>query len=192
MMRMRYLGVALAVSLLWSGCGKKPTQVAEKPKTEKKAQDELPGRVRGKGWRIFWRANDQNPNAKPLPVLIADAEQGELINEDEVPSMRLKEVKAKLFREGAHAANVEAAQIDADRQNRKVVGTGGVVLRSLVNPPNTVVRAETLTWDTKTDQFIAEGDASVSRPAYRGAPAMRAEHMARIFFSSKLDAFRVE
>jgi lipopolysaccharide assembly outer membrane protein LptD (OstA) len=150
--------------------------------------------VQGKGWRIFWRTQDAKQTApeRATPVLIAEAQRGELINDDAIPAVRLIGVRAKLFRDGVHSANMTAGQIEANRKERRVVGTGGVTIRSLTNPPDTVIIADTLTWDTSADQIIAEGNATVRKPARRGALPFLAENVQRVRFDTRLEKFRIE
>jgi hypothetical protein len=155
--------LALLILLAGAGCGK-PKQSAEETPDRKKRELELPGQVSGKGWHIPWRMRDpKHPNGPPIPVLIADAKSGVLTNDEENPTVLLRDVRARLFRNGKHTADIAAPEVTADQKERLVIGRGGVTFVSLTNPPDTVVTADKITWDTRQSKVFAEGNARVTR-----------------------------
>ena len=162
-MRAWLLCAAALLILLAGGCRKPKTGAGETP-DKKKNGLELPGRVSGKGWHIPWRMRDpKNPNGPPIPVLIADARSGVLTNDEENPTVLLRDVRARLYRNGKHTADIAAPEVTANQKERRIVGRGGVTFVSITNPPDTVVTADQITWDTKQSKVVAEGHARVTR-----------------------------
>ncbi len=164
--------VVLGFLVLVSGCGKPKMQVVEKPKMQAKELRELKGAITGAGWHIPWSVRDpKHPNGKPIKVLIADAEQGALKNDDGNIRMGLENARVKLFQDGAPTANINAKILSANRDDNVVIGTGGVVVNSLQKPPNTVITAEKMVWDTATTKVIAVGNAQVKHRLKNGTLA---------------------
>ena len=129
------------------------------------------GKVEGSGWYIPWyKRNPQNPNGPPIPVLIANAETGEIINHKNNPEIVMHRVRARLYQNGQHAANVVAAHVTANQQSQGIVGRGGCTVTSLLNPADTVLTADKITWDAGNTKFIAQGHAHVIRRPLHGVP----------------------
>jgi len=175
MTRIHHFAYASVGLLFWfaSGCGQpataRATPKADQP-TDVKAN--LPGGIRGTGWHIPWRTKDpKHPNGPSITVLIADAKNGSMASQDDDVMVRLWQVKAQLYHEGRPAATVEAAEITTGQRSKVVIGTGGVIVRSLPGaalpgkgrqnanglPPNTTITADKMTWDTQTSKLIALG-----------------------------------
>lgn len=155
-----------------AGCGKPKPVVAEKPKEQAKELQELKGAITGTGWHIPWSARDpKNPNGKPVKVLIADAEQGALKNDDGNLRVVLQNAQVKLFRNGTPTAFIDAKILSANRDDHSVIGTGGVVVNSLQNPPDTIIKAEKMVWNTDETKVIAVGNAQVSHRLKNGTLA---------------------
>ncbi len=153
---------------------KKPVRkTAAKAGAAADARLALPGQVSGTGWHIPWRVRDpKHPDGPPIPVLIADASTGTVTNENDNPTVVLQAARAQLFREGVHAADIEAARISADQRHRVVKGAGGCTVRSAGAPPDdpsayTVLTADTVSWDTRTNKIVAVGNAHVSGRRHR-------------------------
>jgi hypothetical protein len=164
-----------------SGCGGARTSAAApaKPAAAKPAKSkhplELVGKVNGSGWHLPWYIRDpKNPNGPPIPVLVADAETGEITKRNNNPEIVMHQVKARLYQKGVHAANIDAAKIRANQRDKKVFASGGCTVNSLVNPADTVLTADRITWDSSNTQFVAEGHAHVERrPANGGLPIVQ-------------------
>ena len=170
-----------------------PSQSSPIPGTMAQAPEEDPtknltGELRGTKWHIPWSIRDAK--GKLVPALIADARQGEMSNLDDSYSMRLHGVKAKLFQEGVHAADIVAAQVDANSEDKMIVGTGGVRVMSLTNPPDTVVTAEKITWDPQSFKLVAVGHAKVTQRPPKGIPITQSG--GRITFDTKFQKIKVE
>src|SRR4051812_17146411 len=108
--------VALALLLLvfGAGCGKQPRGAEAKPVEKKDLRAQLPGEVTGFGLHIPWVKRDpEHPNGPPVPVLIADAKSGVLTNDEENPTVLLRDARVRLFRNGKPAATIDAPQITA-------------------------------------------------------------------------------
>ncbi len=181
-----------------TGCGKPASQNKPVKKASAAGQAEkldarrLPGRVVGAGWHIPWRVRDpKHPNGPGLPVLIADAETGEILNSDANPTVQLGNARVKLFRNGLPTADVDAPQLTANQHDRIVIGTGGVRVNSLADPPDTVVTADKITWDTRTNVIVAVGNARVVRTPKAGGAAL-SQSGGRITFDTALKEFVVE
>jgi len=149
----------------------------------------LTGEVKGTNWHIPWTI--RNSKGQTVPALIADARRGEMNNLDDGYAMRLHGVTAQLFQEGVHAADIVAGQVDANSEDKLIVGTGGVQVTSLTNPPDTVVTAEKITWDPHTFKMVAVGHAKVIQtPRNGGVPISQTG--GRIMFDTKFQKFEVK
>ena len=134
---------------------------------------ELIGKVNGRRWYLPWYIrNLRDLNGPPIPVLIANAESGEVTRHGENPEIVMHRVSARLFQKGVPAANVRAGKVRANQQTNRVFASGGCTIVSLINPADTVLTADRITWDTRNTLFIAEGHAHVARKPHNGGPAM--------------------
>ena len=193
-LRKRHLFCVLLLFLV--GCGTPPKQ--EQAKQDKPKQEEpevekiedLKGAVTGKGWHIPWKERDPNNPKKALPVMIADADTGAMKNDDGNMRIQLHRVKARLFREGKPTAYVEAQQISANRKDKVVVGMGNVIVNSLSDPPDTVIKADKMKWDTRSSVIVAIGNARVTRRMPNGQLATSLSD--RVTFDTKLKDFVLE
>lgn len=169
-----------------------PSQSGQNPGTMGAEVDQdrnLTGEITGTNWHIPWMIRDANGRA--APALIADARQGEMNNLDDSYTMRLHGVQAKLFQAGVHAADIVAAQVDANSDDHLIIGTGGVRVTSLTNPPDTVVTADKITWDPHSAKMVAVGHAKVTqRPRTGGIPITQTG--GRITFDTKFQKVEVE
>jgi len=152
----------IAVTLF--GCGK--SNEAQERRREEEAQKSAestqnrPGSMTGTNWHIPWKAPDpKHPNGPLITVMIADAETGNLSVQDSNIHLRLDGVHAQLFRNARLAAKVQASEVNTDKHSRIIVGTGGVKVVSITDPPDTVITADRMTWDTRSSKVIAEGNA---------------------------------
>ncbi len=153
------------------------------------ADQNLTGEITGTNWHIPWSIRDAKGRA--VPALIADAREGEMNNLDDSYTMRLRGVQAKLFQEGVHAADIQAVQVDANSDDHLIIGTGGVRVTSLTNPPDTVVTADKITWDPRSSKMVAVGHAKVmQRPRDGGLPITQTG--GRITFDTKFQKIEVE
>jgi hypothetical protein len=182
--------ICLSVSLLLVGCGK-PKTVAKTEEKEPEPIEELKGAVVGKRWHLPWTVrNPKDPNGKPIRVMIADATVGAMKNDDGNIRVQLHDVKAQLFRDGKSAAYVEAKRISANRKESTVVGTGNVIIHSLSDPPDTVIKADKMRWNTKTSIIVAVGNAYLTRRLPDGKLATSRSD--RVTFDTKLKDFIIE
>jgi hypothetical protein len=170
------------------GCGKPPPQNAPKP--PEKIETELPGTVRGYGWHIRWTSRDPKRPNRALPMLIADAKQGLMYARDDAPSMKMIGVRAQLFREGVHTANLEAGTLEANRQEKVLHGANGVKLVSLDPARALTVTADAMRWEMKTNRIEAEGHARIVRAAQQGQLAGTAE-APRILLDAKTGEYEL-
>jgi hypothetical protein len=149
----------------------------------------LTGEVSGTNWHIPWTIRDAK--GRTIPALITDARQGEMNNLDDSYSMRLNGVKAKLFRDGVHTADIIADQVDANSDDHMIIGTGGVRVTSLTSPPDTVVTADKITWDLNSSKMVAVGHAVVTkRPHDGGVPITQTG--GRVTFDTKFQKVVVD
>ena len=147
------------------------------------------GEISGTNWHIPWMV--RNAKGRAFPALVADARMGEMNNLDDSYTMRLHGVRAKLYQEGVHAADIVAAQVDANSDDHLIIGTGGVRVTSLTNPPDTVVTADKITWDPRSSKMVAVGHAHVEqRPRNGGVPIIQSG--GRITFDTKFQKVEVE
>lgn len=190
------LAVALALCALLAfggGCNGKPSAAqqakkAGKAKTEQDAKADLPGEVNGKGWRIRWKERDpDHPDDRSRPLLDADAENGKLLDQGKDDLMLLENVKAKLYRDGKLSARIEAPEMTAQRNQRVVTGMGGVTLTSLTDPPDTIVTADKMAWDTRTSKIVATGNVYLTRTPPKGAATTQT--LSRLTFDTRLKDF---
>lgn len=192
--RKRHLLGGLLLFLV--GCGTPPKEQQaklDKPKQEEpevEKIEDLKGAVTGKGWHIPWKERDPNNPKKALPVMIADADTGAMKNDDGNVRIQLHRVKARLFREGKPTAYVEAQQISANRKDKVVVGMGNVIVNSLSDPPDTVIKADKMKWDTRSSVIVAIGNARVTRRMPNGQLATSLSD--RVTFDTKLKDFVLE
>lgn len=166
--RVRY-AVTLSVLLL-VGCGRLPAPMAGGAQTVN-VKTPLPGGVRGRGWHIPWReADPTHPKGPQRTVFVADAEEGEMTDPGDHLTLHLNGVRARLFRAGRPAADLIAQHVVTDRQSRIVHASGSVKIVSLANPPDTQITADRMTWDTRTSQVKAEGNARALHTYRDGRP----------------------
>ena len=172
-----WTAVLAGVSLALSGCGGRTAPVAAPAppaaqSTERAAPTrplDLIGKVNGRGWYLPWYTRDpKRPNGPPIPVLIAEAETGEITKHNDNPEIVMRRVHARLFQKGLHTANVDAAKIRSNQEEQVIYGSGGCTIKSLLNPADTVLTADRITWDTGNTRFIAEGHAHVVRKPQDG------------------------
>ncbi len=149
----------------------------------------LEGAITGTNWHIPWTV--RNAEGKAIPALIADAREGRMQSFEDSYTMQLRGVRAKLFQEGVHSADIEAAQVDANSDDHLIVGTGGVRVVSLTNPPDTVITADKITWDPHSHKMVAVGHAQATqRPHDGGVPITQTG--GRITFDMQLKKIEVE
>ncbi len=181
----------VVVCLVVSGCGKPIPKVVEKPKLQAKELRELKGAITGAGWHIPWSVRDpKNPKGKTLKVLIADAEQGALKNDDGNVRIVLENARVKLFRDGKPTASIDAKILSANRDDNKVIGTGGIVVNSLQNPPDTIIKAEKMVWDTEGTKIIAVGNAQVKHRLKNGT--LTTSSGGRVTFDTRTEEIEIE
>ncbi len=134
---------------------------------------DLVGKLNGRGWYLPWYKRDpKHPNGPPMPVLLAEAETGEIVKRSDNPAVVMHHVHAKLFQKGVHAANIVANKVRADEQAEKVFAIGNCKVTSLLNPSDTVLTADRITWDTANSRLVAEGHAHVERKPRNGGVPM--------------------
>jgi hypothetical protein len=133
---------------------------------------ELIGKVKGSRWHVPWYTRDpKHPNGPPIPVLIAEAATGEIARRNGSPEIVMRKVHARIFQKGVHAADLDAGKVRANQQEKRVFASGGCKVVSVLNPADTVVTADRITWDAANAQFVAEGHAHVVRtPRDGGLP----------------------
>ena len=149
----------------------------------------LEGEITGTNWHIPWTV--RNDEGKAVPALVADAREGRMRSFEDSYVMQLNGVRAKLFQDGVHAADIEAGQIDANSDDHLLVGTGGVRVVSLTDPPDTVVTADKIVWDPHSHLMTALGHARVAqRPKDGGTPITQTG--AKIKFDMVLKKIEVE
>jgi hypothetical protein len=175
--RLGKLGALFLLSVAVAGClappksgvGPHVSPAAQKKAASAPTEPQLPGKVSGKGWQIRWRRrNPKSPAGAPIPVLFADAKSGALVNDTDTGTARLQQVHARIFQDGKLSADVEAAQVTANQRDGIILGTGGVTIHSMTDPPDTVITSDRMTWDTHTNKLIAEGNANVRHRALDG------------------------
>jgi hypothetical protein len=149
----------------------------------------LTGEVTGTNWHIPWMILDAK--GRKQPALVADAGQGKMTNLDDNYTMQLHGVRAKVFQDGVHAADIVASQVDANSTDHLIVGTGGVRVTSLTNPPDTVVTADKITWDPRAYVMVAVGHAVVTKRPHDGSVPIT-QTGGRITFDTKFQKIKVE
>ena len=75
---------------------------------------------------------------------------------DKAVSGTLKGVSAVLFQNGKESARMVAPQAQGNNVQSIIVATGGVVVRSVVQP-GTILRADTVTWYARSNKIVAVG-----------------------------------
>lgn len=94
-----------------------------------------------------------------------------MLEKNETPTLVLNRVRATLFREGVRSAAIQATRITANQRERILVGTGGVTVTSLTTPPDAIVTADKVTWNSRDNRITAVGHAHlIRRPAGGGMP----------------------
>jgi hypothetical protein len=190
--RIPLLIASLLLPMAVVGCGRKtaPSQSGPKPGTiADEPEQSFTGEISGTNWHIPWSI--LNEKGQTVPALVADARRGEMNNLADSYTMRLHGVRAKLYSEGVHSADIVAAQIDANSNEHKIIGTGGVRVTSLTSPPDTVVTADKMTWDPRGFKMVAVGHAVVTqRPKDGGLPITQTG--GRITFDTKFQKITID
>lgn len=152
------------------GAGPQPPP-SQTHSSRSEAGTDIPGRVTVEGVHIPFRMRDpKHPNGPPIPVLIADARTGTIENQSDNPAGSLNDVRAKLYRAGEPAANLIAPHMTANLKEKIIIATGGVTLTSLTDPPDTVITADRMTWDTRTSKIVATGHVHAKGRTKDGTP----------------------
>ena len=148
-----------------TGCNsQKPTKTETSASKKKKISPQI-GKVAWKGGYFPWNTYDKEGRA--TAVMNAEAEDGEILTKvglnkkgkrETYLLLRMNRVKAKLFSKGRHSVDIEATRMSANQHDDTVIGTGGCKMRSLQEPPNTTLTADTLRWKTTGHILIAEGN----------------------------------
>ncbi len=187
MIRFPWLLLSACTLLMLISCkGSPPKQVAK----QQGRDNEGPGTIRGKGWHIRWTTRDPKNSTRALPLLDAEAEQGEMYYDDNVPTMRLKTVRAKLFRDGVHIANLRAGNLEASNEVHIVTGSQGVSLTSLEPTRKIMITADHMEWNIDNNNIVAEGNAKVERLALTNQPRGTAE-APRILLNTKTGEYEL-
>jgi hypothetical protein len=155
--------VVLAIGGLPACKGKPPPTQAKKD--SKKPEEDAPGTVRGFGWSIHWTTRDPKDPKRGIPSLVADAEKGQMYYDEGTPSVKLQGVRAKLYQEGKQVATLTAGQLEANREDRILIGTKGVTLISLEPEHPLTLTAESMEWKMDSSAIKAEGNAKIVRRA---------------------------
>lgn len=183
--------------LCWAlaGCSAKPKadtrphETAEAKQPEKHPIEAI-GKVTGKGWYLPWYRRDPNrPKGPMIPVLIANAERGEITNRDGNPDIIMRTVHARLYQKGRHSADVDAGTVEANQNDNHVVGSDGCRIHSLINPSDTVLTADRIEWDVDSSLFTATGHAHVERRPRNGVPII--QEGGTIVYSAERDTVEI-
>lgn len=163
--------------LVLTGCGTPKTSAkASKADTKQNkttaqiVKEELPNAVTGKGWHLPWYTRDPNNPERQIPVFQADAQTGALTGNTDNITAQLHKVNVVLYRDGKPAATAQAPRLTANRRDKIIVGTGGVRIVSLTDPPDTVITADKIRWDTRTSHIVATGSAHAKGKMKNGLP----------------------
>ena len=129
----RFCVFMLTILLLMNvviACGKRLPQAKGQKKDEKTILlENLKGKIQAKGVYIPWR--ERGKDGKPINVLSLKAKEALFDKEGLNQEITLKDVQAKVFREGKPAANLIAKQMIADKSSGFVKASGGVTVHSL-------------------------------------------------------------
>jgi hypothetical protein len=136
------------------------------------AQQNLRGRVEGDGWHLRWNTHKTADLYGPMvPLLVANARKGSIFYEGggtEI-TLLLKGVYARLYEQGRYVADVQADTVIANQQQHTLQGEGHVRVLSRERPPNTLITADRMTWESEADRIIAEGNVHLVQ--FRGTSA---------------------
>ena len=174
---------ALLSALLSAGCRKPPTRP---PVQQKPAAPELPAAVNTQGIRINWRA--QQKNGKLWSVLDLNAANGKI--EAQTQSGTMSQASGTLYRENRPRATFEAPTVKAANDQKTVVATGGVKMRSL-EPKGILLTADRATWVIEKNKVIAEGHVYLEQRDPKSNAILawgRAEHLT---ISTELQHFSI-
>ncbi len=108
--------------------------------------------INTQGIRINWRAKQKTGSL--WRVLDLKAEKGTIDSQSQ--SGVMTNATGTLYRENRARAAFEAPTVEAARDQRSVVATGGVKVRGL-NPKGALITADKATWYIEKNIVIAEG-----------------------------------
>ncbi|CEK18297.1 hypothetical protein [Chthonomonas calidirosea] len=155
-----------------------PRQIATRQGTSaqaasaNEAQQNLRGRVEGTGWHLRWETHKTaNLYGPMVPLLVANAQKGSILYKGGETDMTLllKGVYARLYEEGRYVADVQADTVIANQQQHTLRGEGHVRVLSRERPPNTLITADRMTWESDADRIVAEGNVHLVQ--FRGNSA---------------------
>ena len=159
-----------------TGCASQKSSPLPPLITKKKAELQL-GKVAGKGWYLPWYRLEKG---KYVPVLIANAENGDLLNKtgwnarhqrQNYLIAKMNVVNAEMYSMGKHTLNVVAPHMTLNQKDNSLIGTGGCTVTSLQDPPNTVLTADRIEWKTDGRILRATGRTKlISQPKPQDAP----------------------
>lgn len=139
----------LIVAVLLPGCrppGPRP------PARPKQTIPEIPAAVNTQGIRINWRVKQKN--GQLWRVLDLNASNGRI--DAQTQSGTMATTTGTLYRENRPRAAFVAPKVEAARDQKTVVATGGVKVRSL-DPEGILVTADKATWIIEKNVIVAEG-----------------------------------
>ncbi len=161
----------LILAAALSGCGKSnaiPNRKPTKAELELKAKKEIPGEITGTSWHIRWLNPSPTGKHELQTVVLADSAHG-AVNDPSNPTITLYQVAAKIFRDGAQTGTVYAPVVTANQRDKVLIATGSVLLKSITNPPDTVVTGDRMRWYTSRSRLVVMGNARavVLRPGQK-------------------------
>jgi lipopolysaccharide assembly outer membrane protein LptD (OstA) len=164
--------IAATTVLQAVGCRKPPPRP---PAQQKPSAAELPAAVNTQGIRINWRA--QQKNGQLWSVLDLNAANGKIDAQSQSGTM--SKTSGTLYRENHPRATFEAPTVKASNDQKTVVATGGVKMRSL-EPKGILLTADRATWIIEKNKVIAEGHVYLEQRDPKSNAILawgRAEHL---------------
>ncbi|HXG24914.1 MAG TPA: hypothetical protein VNJ09_10190 [Chthonomonadales bacterium] len=178
----------LALLAVFPGCGpaapKNDTSVPS-PKRETK-QDTVPRKLESEKITVRWRERAPQGGIRPLMDIWAEA--GTL--QSSTQSGILQKTRGILYRNGHPVARFTAPQVEAYRDQNRVMALGGVVVTS-IDPPHVTLKAYSITWYIDRDTIVARGSCRMAlRPRDASQPTAegRAE---QITIDTKMERFSI-
>lgn len=175
--------VVFASLILLSGCGPyKPVPV----KPPKQTIPELPAAVNTQGIRINWRVKQKDHQL--WRVLDLNAVNGKI--DAQTQSGTMSTATGTLYRQDRARAVFEAPTVHASNDQKTVVATGGVKVRS-VDPPGILVTADRATWFIEKNVIVAEGNVYMEQRDPKTARKIAWGKAAHLTINTELREFSI-
>jgi lipopolysaccharide assembly outer membrane protein LptD (OstA) len=179
-----FICISLLVGGSLAGCRPRKPKPPSPPKQT--SPSEIPKQINTQGIRINWRV--KQPTGKLWRVLDLKAEKGTV--ESGTQSGVMTNAAGTLYKENKARAEFEAPTVEATRDQKVVVATGGVKLTS-IDPKGVLVTADKATWYIEKNVVVAEGHVYLEQRSPKTNQKVAWGNTERLTINTELQKFSI-